>query len=568
MHVQKLKIKNYRCYKDFEISLKPQINIIVGNNEAGKTTILEALNLAFSGYVNGKNIRNELSENYFNNQIVSSFVQELKNGKTPIPPEVKIEIFLSSITVSMDDDHYLADFMGKENSDGDTKASGFSFIISFNEDAYGEEYNKILKSGDVEAFCSIPIEYYDIKWVTFSGHEITPRSIPFRSALIDSTNHLGQGGSDAYLNYIVRDALEREDINSITQVHRHLRDVFGNDNVIRDINSKINHSGKLTDKKISLAVGVTSKSAWISSLVAELDQVPFGFLGQGEQSIVKTELALNKKKSMNAGAILLEEPENHLSHTNLNKLLNRISEEYPEKQFIVTTHNSFVANKLGLSNLILLNRDEESHNIMKLSELKKDTQKFFEQVAGFDTLRLLLCKRAVLCEGDSDELIIQKCYLQKNNRLPIEDGIEVISVGTSFLRFLEIAKLLHCKVSVVTDNDGDAEGRKNKYSQYIDEAGNNLFDEIRICIDWTVYDATMFSGGEKFDGSSFNFNTLEPEMLLSNKREGLNSIFGKNYADDYALLKHMHANKTDCALCIFNTDKEVVFPDYILEALK
>lgn len=566
MFIKKIKIKNYRCYKDFTITFNQHMNIIVGNNESGKSTILEAINLAFSGLVNGKNIRNELSENYINREVVRQYISDVKSGKKPIPPEVFIEVYLEASVSNDVDEHYIAAMNGIYNSDGDIHASGFRFSIAFSEEVFGDEYNSLLDTIDVTMYDSVPIEYYDIGWRDFADNPITPRSLPFKSALIDSTNRLGN--ENAYLNYIVKDALEREDINSITQAHRHLRDVFKNDASVSAINSKINHTGKLTSKEISLAVEVVTKNAWISSLVAELDEVPFSFLGQGEQSIVKTELALNRKKSINAGAILLEEPENHLSHTNLNKLLNQISEGYPDKQFIVTTHNSFVANKLGLSNLILLSHQDGLHHMLRLDDLSSETQKFFKQVAGYDTLRLLLCDKVILCEGDSDELIIQKYYLQKNGKLPIEDGIEVISVGTSFLRFVEVADKLHCKVSVVTDNDGDVEGRKKKYSDYIDDAGKNKKGNIQICIDWNVHDETEFSGGEKFAGSCFNFNTLEPEMLLCNGLSALNEVFGKTYGDDYALLKHMHANKTECALIIFNTDKIVSFPEYIREAFE
>ncbi len=567
MYIKKVKIKNYRCYKDFAIEFNSQMNIIVGNNEAGKSTILEAINLAFSGYVKGKNIRNELSESYINRDIVHDYIQAIKNGSKEIPPEIVIEVYLDVSCGSDEDNHYIAALNGTYNSDGDVHASGFKFYISFNEELFGDEYNALLSTSDLTLFESIPIEYYDSGWRDFSDNPMTPRSIPFRSALIDSTNTFGSGNT--FLNYIVKDALEREDINSITQAHRHLRNVFKNDTAVSDINAKINHSGKLTDKEISLAVDVVTKNAWISSLVAELDEVPFDFMGQGEQSIVKTELALNKKRALNAGVILLEEPENHLSHANLNKLLNQISEGYPEKQFIVTTHNSFVANKLGLNHLLLLNQTEGIHHVMMLGELSDETQRFFKQVAGYDTLRLLLCDKAVLCEGDSDELILQKYYFQQKGKLPIEDGIEVISVGTSFLRFLEVADKLQCHVSVVTDNDGDIDARKRKYEEYVDETGKNKKGKIKICIDWNVFNASNFTGGDKFSGdSSFNFNTLEPEMLLCNHLDTLNNIFEKSFTDDYGMLKHMHANKTECALKIFNTDKVVNFPDYIREAFE
>ena len=78
----------------------------------------------------------------------------------------------------------------------------------------------------------------------------------------------------------------------------------------------------------------------------------------------------------------------------------------------------------------------ENLRIIKFSELSGDTYNFFKKVAGYDTLRMILCKKAILCEGDSDELVIQKAYMQLNDgRLPIEDGIEVISVGGIIFKF-------------------------------------------------------------------------------------------------------------------------------------
>ena len=54
--VEEVKILNYKCFENFKIVLNKNLNIIVGNNEEGKSTILEALHLALSGLVNGKSI--------------------------------------------------------------------------------------------------------------------------------------------------------------------------------------------------------------------------------------------------------------------------------------------------------------------------------------------------------------------------------------------------------------------------------------------------------------------------------------------------------------------------------
>lgn len=55
MHISRVKIKNFKCFKDtFSLELNNGLNIIVGNNEAGKSTILEAIHLALTGLSNGK----------------------------------------------------------------------------------------------------------------------------------------------------------------------------------------------------------------------------------------------------------------------------------------------------------------------------------------------------------------------------------------------------------------------------------------------------------------------------------------------------------------------------------
>ena len=70
-------------------------------------------------------------------------------------------------------------------------------------------------------------------------------------------------------------------------------------------------------------------------------------------------------------------------------------------------------------------------------------------------------------EGDADELVVQRAYLDSYGRLPIQDGIDVISVrGVTFLRFLEIARKIEKDTVVITDNDGNVEALRSKYRDY------------------------------------------------------------------------------------------------------
>lgn len=146
--------------------------------------------------------------------------------------------------------------------------------------------------------------------------------------------------------------------------------------------------------------------------------------------------------------------------------------------------------------------------------------------------------------------------------MPIEDQIDVISVGTSFLRFLELAVVLNLKVAVVTDNDGDIAALEKKYEAYIKD---NKKDNIEVCYD-KVVDAGDLTIGKK----PYNYNTLEPKILKANGNniELFNSIFGTDYKTLEDLQKYMKNNKTEVALAIFNSDKNIVFPEYIMEAIR
>ncbi|WP_079913016.1 ATP-dependent endonuclease [Paenibacillus sp. 32352] len=545
MKIKKVKIQNFKSfYGEFVLELSEGMNILVGNNEAGKSTILEAIHLALTGLINGRQIKNELTQYYFNNTVVSEYLTRLEQRQSHELPYILIEVYLSGDDIAL--------LEGNGNSDR-AKESGISLKICFDE-KYQAEYEQLVSKGDVK---TLPIEYYDLVWSTFAREIITTKSIPLKSAMIDSSSNRYQNGSDVYISRIVRDNLEPEDIVDISQAHRKMRDNFMGSESIQAINAKIQETAVLTGKKVELSVELLSKNAWENSLVTYLDDVPFHFVGKGEQCIVKTELALSHRRTREAAVILIEEPENHLSHTKLNQFISKIVGNQQDKQIIISTHSSFVANKLGLGNLILLNEKKA----IKLNDLKLDTKEFFQKVAGYDTLRLILCKKAILVEGDSDELVIQKAYMLSNEgKLPIQDEIDVISVGTSFLRFLEIAVLLNKPVTVVTDNDGDVEAVNRKYSDYL---GDSAKEGIKICFDPIVDEGNLVIGK-----SPFNYNTLEPKLLKVNELSKFNIIFGTEYADVDEMHRYMKSHKTECALKIFETAESVVFPEYISEAIR
>lgn len=545
MDIEKVIIKNFKKFKGpFEIRFKENINLLVGDNESGKSTILEAIHVALTGMYAGRNIRNQLSTYLFNKEAVEEYLTSVENGHPIVPPpEIMIELYLKSGT--------LPEYEGNGNSENSDGKEGVRFTIGFS-DKFQSEYERLLKT---EKVTSLPIEFYEAKWSSFGRDEIMPRFIPIKSVMIDSSNYRYQNGSDVYISRVVKEFLEPEDITAITQAHRNMIDEFAQDEAIQSINEKISAASTIMNGKLSLSADQGVQNSWESSLVTQVDGIPFAHAGKGAQCIIKTQLALSHKQAEKASIILIEEPESHLSFSRLSELMRVIETAASGRQIIASTHSSFVANKLGLENLILLSDD----NYCSMQSLKKETFEFFKKVAGYDTLRLILCKKSILVEGDSDELVVQRAYMDTHEgRLPIQDGVDVMTVGgLTFKRYLEIAQTLNKETAVVTDNDGNIAAVKKKYKEY------EGIPCIHICVDDVVD-----TGDCKLSGKSFNYNTLEPKILKENGREIMNIIFETNYDTDDDMHKYMHDHKTDCAMAIFESPIKIKYPEYIMRAIK
>ena len=68
-----------------------------------------------------------------------------------------------------------------------------------------------------------------------------------------------------------------------------------------------------------------------------------------------------ERQAKDANIILIEEPENHLSFTSMNMLINKIREKCAGKQIIIVTHSAYVLNKLGIEKVIFLPRNQAFH---------------------------------------------------------------------------------------------------------------------------------------------------------------------------------------------------------------
>lgn len=548
MHIKEIRISNFKQFKKFRQDFNPGLNIFVGNNDVGKSTILEAIHLCLTGFYQGRYLKNDLTHYIFNASVVKDYFEELRSGNISEPPKVYIELWFDGGD----------SFVGNTNSVKDYQGAGISYTIELNED-FREEYYEYIIGGSVSI---LPIEYYTVVWQSFRRDPLTSKKIPLKSFLIDGSNH-SSNLSGRFISHILTTVLDKQDsLNIAHAVRENQQNLDGHGHLI-PINVKLQNMGEFSkSEKFSLSTDHSSCRLWESSFIANINDIPLHFLGKGTQVQVQVKLSMAKsnKEKNRVPVLLIEEPESHLSFTSMNQLIAYISKKNGEQQIFITTHSSFVINKLGLNSLILMSKEKSS----RLLDLSEDTLRYFQKLAGYETLRMLLAKKTILVEGDSDELIVQKAYYQEYGRMPIEDCIDVQCIkGLSFLRYLELASKLGLNVRVVTDNDGNVEKLENKYKEYI---FTNPQPNIKICYNKNIYGNGDFDGTECLN-AEFNYNTLEPNIVMVNTLENMNEILDTTYDNKGKLLKYMYSRKSECALAILLSEKIICIPDYITNAI-
>lgn len=529
--IRKVSVRNYRLFRKLDVNLSSGTNILVGRNDTGKSTLIEAITLALTGRLHGRAFEQELSPHLINRDATQEYVTALKSGGTvPIPPAIVIEVYLNDA----DDAEILR---GTNNLSGEDTC-GVRLQARLSPD-FAEEYENFISQPDSVRL--VPTEYYTVEMLGFSGNRISSRSVPIDARVIDASTIRLQSGVDYHLQQIIRGNLDPKERVELSRQYRSLREDFSEKESVKAINKRLEATDdELTDRKLSLSIDISQRYTWEANLVAHLDDLPFDLIGKGDQNALKTLLAIAQKAD-EAHVVLIEEPENHLSFASLRKLINRIDAKCANKQVIIATHSTYVLNKLGIENLVLLGMAEPS----RITDLSPDTVDFFKKLPGFDTLRLALAEAAILVEGPSDELILQRAYRDAHGRLPIDAGIDVISVGLSHKRFAELATRLGRRVWLVTDNDGKTPEEVNlRFSKY-------------LCDD----KVTLHTGDDPL------LNTLEPNLVAVNDLSTLNSALGTKYTTKEDVLAAMLADKTGSALAIFESDTMLNMPRYIQDVV-
>lgn len=527
--IEKIRIQGYRIYRDFLFEPNPRLNLVVGANESGKSTLIEAMMLCLTGRINGRWATEELNPYWFNTHLTDAFSKDREAGKPAAWPEIRIELFLSDLDE-------LQHLCGAHNTDLPTRACpGLSLRVAPDPE-YAQELEEW--ASDTPSHL-LPVEFYEVDWRSFADYKLTNRPKDLVTALIDSRTVRSSSGVDYHMREILRDQLDPTERATVSLAYREVKAQMSG-GALKAINERMGKDHEaLHGRPIGLAMDQTARTSWEGAVTPHVEDVPFSMSGQGQQAAIKISLAM-RRHSDRASFMMIEEPENHLTFATLGVLLSRMEKlAGKHQQLFVTTHSSFVLNRLGLDALHLISIGEYS----KLSTLSEDTVRYFQKLPGYDTLRMVLADKVVLVEGPSDEILFGRVFGDLHNCRPIEAGVDVLSVrGLSFVRCLELCRALGKTVAVVRDNDG------------VDPA--ELIAEL---------DPWMEEGiRQTFIGSPENGSTLEPQLIHFNGVEKVREILGISPRADVE--KWMTRQKTEAAMRLAEYKGEVVAPDYIRDA--
>ena len=531
IYITKIKIKNFKLFRNVSIALNEK-TVIIGNNSAGKSTLLEALALAFTGKYRGNRIERVLTEDIFNSQSVNEYFEGKRKGRNPEPPEIKISIYFSNYP----------DFQGNRNDESED-AAGFTFLLTYDRDNPSASENQT----------SFPLEGYFVKLTNFSGNKILFKDLPLTPYIIDSDN---LPSNYLYSFKLLKSLTQDYNLINVSRKIRNAIEEIDFANTLTDVKSP--DIPKINSKNHKATLGIISlaNNAWENLLTVNLDDIPFNNLGKGEQIALKTAFSVAEKSLNDQKLILIEEPESHLSAQNLNILLSDILEQSANNQILITSHSNFVLNKMGLSNALLL--PSEPKDVIEMqTEIDEEDEEFFQIRPSNLTLRYLLNRKVILVEGDSDALIVEKAYMQKYQRIPSHDGIDIISVGLAFKRYLNLAQKYQIMTAVVTDNDGDPNGLSERFKDYKKDQFIGIF-----------FDKDNHNNRNWDEVMVPNQNTLEPNLVREIGIGTLTKILDiENPMKEDELVQYMVRNKTKCALKLYKVKENLTFPNYIVEAI-
>ncbi len=456
MYLSTIEIENFRKYKNLTVEFTAGLNLIVGENDSGKTAIIDAIRYVL--HTQSYEYIRPLYEDFY---LENTKDESHRSTKFKIEcifkdfKEYEAKSFLEWLSIDDNGDYYLKVWL-----EGTRKGSKVYYDFRAGGDDEGSQMS-------AEARDYLRVTY--LKPLRDAESELTPKRGSRLSQILDSH----EAFEDKENHRLKR-------IMKLTNkaIEKYFTNYDGKD-LLEDINIYLKDFSLETNRLNSkFQVSESSLKSILEKLTLKLfnhEVSENNIQGLGSQNLlyISAELLLLKKSEYSGLKLaLVEEIEAHLhpqTQLRLIEAIQDIAESY-NIQFIVTSHSPNLASKVKLKNLILCKNSQVYPMGKDYTKLQKGDYYFLERFLDSTKANLFFANGVILVEGDAENILIPTLAKLINKDLS-KYGVSIVNVGSvAFLRYANIflrqsEPKMDIPVSLITDVDVKPDEENGLYSQ-------------------------------------------------------------------------------------------------------
>ncbi|WP_313758869.1 AAA family ATPase [Tissierella sp.] len=578
MFISNIRIENFRNFDSISVDFRDGINLLIGQNNAGKSNLLRALAIIFDSYS-----KKQLSINDIYNNIS---LEELKLHS----PKVTITVLLSQSE--------------NENLMGDELVTVSNWLISLQEpylaqvqyefflpEAHEAKYKDHMQSVSTkeEAWKIINDNfirlYINKTWVgnpenqvQIDGESLNKFDFQFLDAIRDVERDMFSGRNtllknviDFFIDYDIKSDKNLTDEQQFEQIASRKK---GFEDISESLVEKLQERLKCGNKEIlSYADGIgasfdksqpdfegkITESELYSVLQLIVKQntgmsIPISNNGLGYNNLIFMSLLLAKMQVDSDGRYLgsnakvfpilaIEEPEAHLHPTmqfQFIKFLKKNISENKVKQVFITSHSTHITSSTQLDDIICLYKENGRCEVaypgrvffdIESDESKKDkpdSKKYVQRFLDATKSNMLFAEKVIFVEGIAEQLLmpIFADYIGKS----LEDNhISVINIGGSYFEhFLYLfdsnkENTIKRKIACITDLDPtrkekDKEKAKFKKCYPFEMSADSSSYDYELNLNMEKYEEGKHPNIRSFMQDKTYGKTLEYQLAFENEK--------------------------------------------------
>jgi len=467
MYLQQITVKNFRCLKDVIVTLSSGLNVLVGENNIGKTAVLDAIRAALGPAAStGEPLK--IGPDDRHRQADGTYLNEA------------IQISLEFADLSPDEQAQFIDILNYQAAEPSKSTAQLNFRWNWNEKT---KHYSVNRWGGIAAFSenSVPEDVLQMLPVTLLG------------ALRDATAAL-QPGRNSRLAHLLDARASEADRATVVQFGKATNEALEKNELVRKTQAHITKtlgqvSGKIFAQKTAIKTSPPEFEKIIQSLrlvvsrfsagnIEITDELRVNGLGFNNLFYIATVvLELNAQASALLPLLLVEEPEAHLHpqlQTMLADFLSDPRELHPVKvQSLITSHSPSIAAHVPPERLRVLHmaKDGKLHcasfdacglAVPQLAQVRR--------MLDVTRASLLFSRGVILVEGITEALLLPVLARRAGTNLE-ENGISVVPIcGVDFgtIAALFDGKGLQIQLALLTDGDPGIED-ESEPAEHADE---------------------------------------------------------------------------------------------------